>query len=177
MNEPPFRVDEIHARAEPIERIYKCRDFRSLEFKHSADQHRTSDVRSDQPHLPARPVIDKAVSLVAEHPEYGRADCRPIEDGAYEIDEALRLRPLAIEFGLGKFFERYQVGGRNRLFDVAEKVRLCRRINRFKQSNRQPLKSEIIGNSCVACADILVEKPGRGTADEIRRLFHGAPPK
>jgi hypothetical protein len=46
--------------------------------------------------LPARPVIDKAVSLVAEHAEYGRADCRPVENGAYEIDQALGLRPLTV---------------------------------------------------------------------------------
>ena len=28
VNEAPFRIDEIHARAEPIEGIDKCRDFR-----------------------------------------------------------------------------------------------------------------------------------------------------
>jgi hypothetical protein len=96
VNEAPFRVDEIHPRAQPIECIYKCRDFRSLELKHPANQHGASDMRSDQPHLPARPVIDNAVSLVAEHSEYGRADCSPVENCAYEIDEPLRLRPLTI---------------------------------------------------------------------------------
>src|SRR5262245_8224483 len=96
VNEAPFRVDEIHSCAEPIEGIYKCRHFRSLELKHPANQDGTSDVRSDQPHLPARPIIDNAVSLVAEHSEYGRADCSPVENSAYEIDEALRLRPFTI---------------------------------------------------------------------------------
>jgi|SRR5215470_16933410 len=82
VNEAPFCVDEIHARAEPIDCIDKCRDLRSLELKHSANQHGASDVRNDQPHLPARPVIDNAVSLVAEHSEYGRTDCTPVDNGA-----------------------------------------------------------------------------------------------
>ena len=72
VKEAPFRVDEIHARAEPIEGIDECRDFAGLELEHSADQDGTPDVRRDQSHLPARPVIDEAVSLVAEHAEYGR---------------------------------------------------------------------------------------------------------
>jgi hypothetical protein len=96
VNEAPFRVDEIHARAEPIEGIDKCRDFADLELEHSANQDGTPDVRSDQSHLPARAVIDETVSLVAEHAEYGRTDRGPVENGAYEIDEALRLRPLTI---------------------------------------------------------------------------------
>ena len=177
MNEAPFRVDEIHARAESIECIYECRDFRGLELKHPANQDGTPDVRSDQPHLPARPVIDNAVSLVAEHSEYGRADCSPVENGAYEIDEALRLRPLTIYFGLGEFFKRYQIGDRNRLLDVSEKERLCGWINRFKQSDRRPLKSEIMWHSGVAGANILANKPGCGTADEIGRPFDSALPK
>ena len=96
-----------------------------LELEHPADQHRTPDVRSDQSHLPARPVIDDAVSLVAEHAEDGDADGRPFDDRAEEIDKAVRLRPLAIQFGLGQFPERDQIGGCDRLFEVAEKVPLC----------------------------------------------------
>ena len=80
MNQAPVRVDEIHARAQPIEGIDECRDFAGLELEHSADQDGTPDVRSDQSHLPARPLIDKAVSLVAEHAEYGRADRRPVDE-------------------------------------------------------------------------------------------------
>ena len=99
VNEAPFRVDEIHARAEPIEGIDEGRHFAGLELEHPADQDGPPDVRSDQSHLPARPVIDKAVSLVTEHAEYGRADGRPVENGAYEIDQALRLRPFAIQVG------------------------------------------------------------------------------
>ena len=40
VNETPARIDQIHARAEPIERIDECRDFRGLELEHPADQRR-----------------------------------------------------------------------------------------------------------------------------------------
>ena len=73
--------------------------------------------------MPARPVIDDAVSFVAEHPEDGDADCRSFDDRGKEIDIAERLRPLEIQFGLGQFPEGDQIGGCDRLFEVAEKCR------------------------------------------------------
>ena len=86
-----------------VHRAYRQRsDFGRLELEHPADQHRTPDVRSDQPHLPARPVIDAPVPFVAEHAEYGDADGRPVDNRAKEIDMAQRLRPLTIQFGLTK---------------------------------------------------------------------------
>ena len=126
------------------------RDFAGLELEHPVDQDGTPDVRRDQSHLPARPVVDQAVSLVAEHAEDGRADRRPVENSADEIDQALRPRPLTIQFGLAQFANRDQVGGRNRLLDVAEKVRLCGRINRFEQGDRQPLETELMLGDGVA---------------------------
>ena len=66
MNQAPGRIDQIHAGTEPIERIDEGRDFRRLELEHSADQYGAPDMRRDQPHLPARLVVDDAVPLVAE---------------------------------------------------------------------------------------------------------------
>ena len=126
MNEARFRVDQIHSRAESIERIDEGCELCRLELEHPADQHRTPDVRSDQPHLPARPVIDDAVSFVAEHSEDGDADRRALDHRGKEIDIAERLRPLTIQFGLGQFPERDQIGGCDRLFKVAKEVPLCR---------------------------------------------------
>ncbi len=71
VNQTSGRIDEIHARTKPVERIDESRDFRGLELEHSADQHGAPDMRSDQPHLPTCLVIDHAVSLVAEHSEDG----------------------------------------------------------------------------------------------------------
>jgi hypothetical protein len=161
----------------PIEGIDECRHFPGLELEHPANQDGTPDVRSDQSHLPARPLIDKAVSLVAEHAEYGRADRRPVENRADEIDQALRLRPLTIQFGLAEFSKRDQVGGRNRLLDVSEKVRLCGWIDRFEQGDRQPLESELMLADGVAGTDILVDERGPGTADEVGRPLDGALPE
>ena len=96
VDEAPARIDEKHARSQPIERIDERRDFRRLELEHSANQHGTPDVRRDQTHLPARAVIDDAVSLVAEDSEDGRADRRPVDNGAQEIDDSLGLGPLTI---------------------------------------------------------------------------------
>ena len=178
VNETPGRIDQIHAGTKPIERIDEGRDFRRLELEHSADQHGAPDMRRDQPHLPARLVVDEAVSLVAEHSEDGRADRRPVDDRAQEIDEALGLGPLTIQFALGEFAERHQVGGRNRLFEVAEKVPLGGRIDLLKESNRQrPLESEAVRDRDVVDADVLAEKPGAGAADEAGGPFDGALPK
>jgi hypothetical protein len=93
-------------------------------------------MRRDQPHLPAGVVVDEAVSLVPEHPEYRYADRRPVDHGAQEIDQALGFGPLTIQLTLGEFIDRHQVGGGNRLFKVAEKVALCGRVDLLKQSNR-----------------------------------------
>ena len=84
---------------------------------------------------------------------------------------------MTIQFGLPEFSKRDQVGGRNRLLDVSEKVRLCGCINRFKQGDRQPLKSELMLTDGVAGPDILVDERGPGAADEIGRPFDGALPK
>jgi hypothetical protein len=177
VNEAPVRIDEIHARAESVEGIDECRDFAGLELEHPADQDGTPDVRSDQSHLPARPLIDKAVPLVAEHAEYRRAERRPVENRADEVDQALRLRPLTIQFGLAEFAKRDQVGGRNRLLDVSEKMRLCGGIDRFEQGDRQPLESELMLGNGVVGTDILVDERSPGPADEIGRPFDGALPK
>ena len=177
MNEASVRVDQIHARAEPIEGIDEGRDFAGLELEHPADQDGAADVRRDQSHLPARPLIDQAVSLVAEHAEDGRADGRPVENRADEIDEALGPRPLAVQFGLPEFPKGISSRGRNRLLDVAEKVRLGGRIDRLEQRDRQPLESELMLADGVVGPDILVDERGPGAADESGRPFDGALPK
>ena len=135
-------------------------------------------MRRDQTHLPTRVVVDDAVSLVAEHSEYGRADRRPVDDRAQEIDKTLGLGPLTIQFGLGEFSERHQVGGRNRLFEVAEKVPLCGRIDLSKERNRQRrLKSKRCGIAACGSTDILAEKSGAGAADKVGGPCDGALPK
>ena len=161
MNESPVRIDEIHARAKPIERIDECRDFRRLELEHSADQHGAPDMRSDQPHMPTRLIVDEAVSPAAEHSEDGRADRCPVDHRTQEIDQSLRLGPLTIQVGLGEFCERHQVGGRNRHFEVAEKVPLRGRIDLLKEGNRQrPLESDArAGLDAVQGTDVLAEQP------------------
>ena len=80
VDEPSFGIDEIHARAEPIERIGERRGFRSFELKHSSDQHGTSEMRSDQTHVPPRLLVDDAVALMAEHSEYRSAYCSPVDE-------------------------------------------------------------------------------------------------
>ena len=96
---------------------------------------------------------------------------------ADEIDEALGLRPLAIQFGLSKLSKWYQVGGRNRLLDVAEKVRLGGRIDRLEQRDRQPLESELMLADGVARPDILADERGPGAADESGRSLDSALPE
>jgi hypothetical protein len=178
MNQTPGRIDQIHAGTEPIERIDEVRDFRRLELEHSANQHGSPDMRRDQPHLPARLVVDDAVPFVAEDSENGGADGRPVDDRAQEIDQALGLGPLTIQFALGEFADRHQVGGRNRLFKVAEKVPLCGRIDLLKESNRQRrLESNAVRDRRVRNADILAEKSATGTADKAGDPFDGTLPK
>ena len=96
VDETRARIDEKHARSQPVERIDERRDLRRLELEHSANQHGTSDVRRNQTHLPTRAIIDDAVSLVAEDSEDGRADRRPVDDGTQEIDDSLGFGPLTI---------------------------------------------------------------------------------
>ena len=103
---------------------------------------------------------------------------RPVDDRAQEIDQALGLGPLTIQFALGEFAERHQVGGRNRLFEVAEKVPLCGRIDLLKESNRQRrLESNAVRDRRVRNADILAEKSAAGAADKAGDPFDGALPK
>ena len=77
-------------------------------------------------------VIDEAVALVAEDPEHGHACCRPVENGADEVDEALGPSPFPIETGRSEFIVRHQIGSRDRLFDLGEKVSDGGRINLSK---------------------------------------------
>src|SRR5512138_187481 len=94
VNQAPVRINQIHAGAEPIERVDEGCDLRRLELEHPADQYRAPDMRRDQPHLPARLVVDDPDSLVPEHAEYRRTDRRSLDDGTEEIGQALRLGPL-----------------------------------------------------------------------------------
>ncbi|MEP6836594.1 MAG: hypothetical protein ABJA75_00965 [Bradyrhizobium sp.] len=177
MNETSTGIDQVHARTKPIERVDEGRDFGSLELEHPADQDGTPDMRRDQPHLPARMVVDGAVALVAEDSEYGRADRGPVDDRADEVDEALRFGPLAIQFTLGEFCERHQIGGGNRLFEVAEKMPFRGWIDLSKKLGRQRhLKSGAMGYRGVMCADILAEKPASGAADKVSDSFDGILP-
>ena len=104
---------------------------------------------------------------------------RPVDNRAEEIDQALRLGPLTIQFGLGEFAERHQVGGRNRLFEVAEKVPLCGRIDLLKEGDRQRRLESERGAGSTACwdADILAEKPAAGSRRQSRRPVRWRSPK
>src|SRR6267378_1731253 len=122
VNDTPALIDETQAGVKSIERIGECRGLRKLQIEYSGNKDRAANVRSDQPHVMTRFVIDEAVALVAEDPEHGHAGCRPVENGADEVDEALRPSPFPIESSRSEFIVRHQIGSRDRLFDLCEKV-------------------------------------------------------
>src|SRR5882724_3091412 len=122
MNDTPARIDQIQAGVKPIERISECRGLRNPQIEHSGNHDRAANVRNDHPHAMTRFVIDETVALMAEHPEYDHAGCRFVENGAHEVDKALRPSPFLIKSGRNQFIVRYQIGGRDRLFDLSEKV-------------------------------------------------------
>ena len=106
VNDAAVRVDQEHAGAEAVERIGEGRRFGGLEVDRPADQHRAADVRHDEPHAPARLVVDDAVALVPEDAEHGGARRRLVEHGADEVDQALRPRPFLVEAGLDELRRR-----------------------------------------------------------------------
>ncbi len=122
MNDTPALIDEIQAGVKPIERIGECPGLRNLQIEQSGNDDRAANVRNDQPHAMTRFVIDEAVALVAEDPEHGNAGGRFVENGADEVDKALGPSPFLIKSGLGEFIVRHQIGSRDRLFDLGEKV-------------------------------------------------------
>src|SRR5882757_9243720 len=125
VDDTPARIDETQAGVKPIERIDECPGLRSPEIEHPGNHDRAANVRSDQPHAMTRFVIDEAVALMAEHPEHGHACCRSVEGGTDEVDQALRPSPFLIDCGSSEFIVRHQVGSRDRLFDLCEKVSHC----------------------------------------------------
>src|ERR1700682_2140740 len=128
VNETSTRIDETQAGVKPIERIGECRGLRNPEIEHSGNHDRAANVRSDQPHAMARFIVDEAVAFMAKDPEHGHAGRRSVENGAHEVDEALRPSPFLIESGRCEFIVRHQVGSDDRLFDLCEKVSHCGRI-------------------------------------------------
>jgi hypothetical protein len=125
MNDTSVRIDEIQAGFEPIERIGECPGLRNAQIEHSGNQNRAANVRSDQAHAMTRFVIDEAVALMAEDPEHDHAGCRSVEHDTDEVDKPLRPSPFPIKSGRSEFIVRHQVGSRDRLFDLCEKVSRC----------------------------------------------------
>jgi hypothetical protein len=125
VNDTPVLIDEIQAGVEPIERIGECPGLRNLLIEQPGNDDRAANVRNDQAHAVTRFVIDEAVALMAEDPEHGDAGGRFVENRAHEVDEALRPGPFLIKCGLGELVVRHQIGGRDRLFDLGEKVFRC----------------------------------------------------
>ena len=137
VNNTPALIDETQAGVKPIERIGECPGLRDPEIEHSGNQDRPANVRRDQPHAMTRFVVDEAIALMAEHPEQSHACCRSVENGAHEVDKALGMSPFPIERGRREFIVGHQVGSRDRLFDLSEKVSHCGGINWPKQCDRQ----------------------------------------
>ena len=172
MDEPSFGIDEIHARAEPIERIGERRGFRSFELKHSSDQHGTSEMRSDQAHVPPRLLVDDAVSLMAEHSEYRSAYCSPVDEHAHEIDNALRLGPFTINSvsaSSPKASNRWSQSAVQGRRESAAR-RMHRSVERVRPATASGIQSDA-GIGGVRDADILAEKSAANAADKWVALW------
>ena len=162
--EAPFRGDEIHARAQPIEGIDEVATSPALN-SNILSIRTARHVRRDQSHLPARPVVDQAVSLVAEHAEDGRADGRPVENGADEVDEALGLGPLTIKFPPAEFANRDQVGVAIGC-SMSPRSAVPRPIDRFEQGDGSLWNPNSMRATAFFAPTILADQRGPGTADE-----------
>ncbi len=75
-------------------------------------------MRPDEPHVPARLVVDRTVALVPKHADHRRVRRRFVEHADHEIDQALRLRPLPIEPGREELMVGNDVADGGRLVDV-----------------------------------------------------------
>ena len=97
VKDAPVIIGQNDRRAQAIQGLAEDFGLAAREVDHLGDKHGSSEMRCQKARPATDGVVDDAVPRVTEHAEHGRLAGRLLQRDADEIDQALRLRPFAVE--------------------------------------------------------------------------------